>query len=80
MKATGIVRKLDVLGRIVIPMELRKTFDLQINDPIEIFMDGGDIILRKYQPSCIFCGEANEVQQIRGKNVCKACLQDIQSR
>ena len=80
MKATGIVRKLDVLGRIVIPMELRKTFDLQINDPIEIFMDGGDIILRKYQPSCIFCGDANEVQQIRGKNVCKACLQDIQSR
>lgn len=77
MKATGIVRKLDVLGRIVIPMELRKTFDLQINDPIEIFIDGSDIVLRKYQPSCIFCGEASGVISVYGKNVCKSCLEEI---
>ena len=48
MKATGIVRKLDTLGRIVIPMELRRTFELEIGDPIEIFVEGSDIVLRKY--------------------------------
>ncbi|MCF0151518.1 MAG: AbrB/MazE/SpoVT family DNA-binding domain-containing protein [Firmicutes bacterium] len=74
MKATGIVRKLDQLGRIVIPKELRNTFDLQENDPIEIFVEGNDIILRKYQPACVFCNDATEVVQFGGKNVCKTCL------
>ena len=74
MKATGIVRKLDQLGRIVIPMELRSTFDLKERDPIEIFVEGDDIILRKYHPACIFCGDATEIVQFEGKNVCKKCL------
>ena len=74
MKATGIVRKLDVLGRIVIPKELRTTFDLKEDDPIEIFVDGEDIVLRKYQPSCIFCNEADDVVQFEGKNICRKCL------
>jgi transcriptional pleiotropic regulator of transition state genes len=74
MKATGIVRKLDQLGRIVIPKELRTTFDLKETDPIEIFVEGEDIILRKYQPACIFCNEATDVIQFEGKNVCKKCL------
>lgn len=77
MKATGIVRKLDTLGRIVIPMELRKIFDLDIGDPIEIFVEGSDIILRKYQPACIFCSDATDVVSIRGKNICRKCLDDI---
>ena len=74
MKATGIVRKLDVLGRIVIPKELRTTLDLNETDPIEIFVEGNDIILRKYQPACIFCNDATDILQFGGKNVCKNCL------
>lgn len=74
MKATGIVRRLDQLGRIVIPKELRSVFDLKQEDPIEIFVEGEDIILRKYQPACIFCNEATDVTQFEGKNVCKKCL------
>lgn len=77
MKATGIVRKLDQLGRIVIPKELRNTFDLKENDPIEIFVDGNDIILRKYQPACVFCNDATEVIQFGGKNICKTCLSKL---
>ena len=77
MKATGIVRKLDQLGRIVIPKELRTTFDLKETDPIEIFVEGEEIILRKYQPACIFCNEATDVVQFEGKNVCKKCLAKI---
>lgn len=79
MKATGIVRKLDQLGRIVIPKELRTTFDLNENDPVEIFVDGSDIILRKYQPACIFCNEATDVVLFEGKNVCKKCLAKIKN-
>lgn len=77
MKATGIVRKLDTLGRIVIPMELRKIFDLDIGDPIEIFVEGNDIILRKYQPACIFCNDATDMVTVHGKNICRKCLDEM---
>ncbi len=77
MKATGIVRQLDQLGRIVIPKELRTTFDLNEKDSIEIFVEGNDIILRKYQPACIFCNDATDVIQFNGKNICKKCLKKI---
>jgi transcriptional pleiotropic regulator of transition state genes len=77
MKATGIVRRLDQLGRIVIPKELRTTLDLKDTDPVEIFTEGDRIILRKYQPSCIFCGEAEDLVQIDGKNVCRKCVERI---
>ena len=77
MKATGIVRKLDVLGRIVIPKELRNTFDLKEEDPIEIFVDGSDIILRKYQPACIFCGDSADAIEMDGKKICKKCLKKL---
>lgn len=55
MKATGIVRKVDELGRIVLPIELRRTLDIEIKDPIEIFVDDEYILLKKYEPACIFC-------------------------
>ena len=77
MKATGIVRRLDQLGRIVIPKELRTTLDLKDTDPVEIFTEGDTIIRRKYQPSCIFCGEAEGLVQIDGKNVCRKCVEKI---
>ena len=79
MKATGIVRKLDQLGRIVIPKELRTTLDLNETDPIEIFVEGNDIILRKYQPACIFCNDATDIFQYGGKNICKECLAKIKN-
>ncbi|MDR3304615.1 MAG: AbrB/MazE/SpoVT family DNA-binding domain-containing protein [Clostridiales Family XIII bacterium] len=77
MKATGIVRKVDELGRIVLPMELRRTLNIQKEDPIEIYVDGESIILRKYEPACIFCSSATEVSNIRGKNICRKCLEEI---
>lgn len=77
MKSTGIVRKVDELGRVVIPMEIRRTYDIGENDGLEIFVDGDTIILKKYEPACIFCGEANGVVNFKGKNVCKGCINDI---
>ena len=79
MKSTGVVRRLDELGRIVIPIELRRTLDLADRDCLEIFTEGEQIILKKYQPACIFCGEAQGVINYKGKNVCKCCMEDIKN-
>jgi transcriptional pleiotropic regulator of transition state genes len=79
MKATGIVRKVDELGRIVLPMELRRTLNIGKEDPVEIFVDDGSIVLRKYEPACIFCGDAKDVKNIQGKNVCQKCLDEMKS-
>ncbi len=77
MKATGIVRKVDELGRIVLPIELRRTLDIAERDPLEIYVDGSSIILNKYQPSCIFCGNSQEITPFKGKNICASCLRDL---
>lgn len=74
MKSTGIVRKVDELGRIVIPIELRRTLDINIKDPLAIYVDGEQIILMKYNPSCIFCGDAKDITHFKGKNICTKCL------
>ena len=79
MKSTGVVRKLDVLGRIVLPVELRKTLDIAEKDALEIYVDGEQIILKKYQPACIFCGDAKDVINYKGKNICKCCMEDIKN-
>lgn len=73
IKATGIVRKVDDLGRLVLPMELRRTFNIEEKDPLEIYVDGDRIILRKYNPTCVFCGHEDHVEQFKGKNVCGSC-------
>ncbi len=77
MKATGIVRKVDELGRIVLPVELRRTLDIAEKDSLEIFVDGSNIVLKKYQPACVFCGETKEIRQFRGKSVCANCLREL---
>ncbi len=77
MKATGIVRKVDELGRVVLPIELRRNLNIEIKDPLEIYVDGEMIILKKYAPACIFCGNAKEVTRIHDKNICKDCLEEI---
>lgn len=77
MKSTGIVRRVDELGRVVLPIELRRTLSISDKDSLEIYVDGEKIILRKYDPACIFCGNADEVEQYRGKNVCQSCLKEL---
>lgn len=77
MKSIGIVRKIDELGRVVLPIELRRTLNIDIKDPVEIFVEGDLIILKKYEPACIFCGEATNVENFRGKNVCKSCAEEL---
>ena len=69
MKSTGIVRKVDELGRVVIPIELRRNLDIEVKDALEIFVDGEHIILKKYAPACIFCGQAKDVVSFKGKNI-----------
>lgn len=77
MKATGIVRKVDQLGRIVLPIELRRTLGIKIRDPLEIFVEDDSIILRKYAPACILCGEADDLVEYKGKMVCKKCMEAL---
>lgn len=77
MKSTGIVRKVDELGRIVLPIELRRTLDIAEKDSLEIYVDGSQIILKKYEPSCIFCGDARNVVNYKGKNICTSCLNEM---
>ena len=77
MKSTGIVRKVDELGRIVLPIELRRTLDIAEKDSLEIYMDGPAIILKKYQPACVFCDDTKDVVLFHGKNVCSKCLREL---
>lgn len=79
MKSTGIVRRVDELGRVVIPIELRRTLEIAEKDALEIYVDGEQIILKKYQPACIFCGNAKDVQNYKGKNICQSCLAEIKA-
>ena len=75
MKSTGIVRKIDSLGRIVLPMELRRSMDIGERDAMEIYMDNGRIILQKFEQTSIFCGSSGNLAIFRGKNVCPECAQ-----
>lgn len=77
MKSTGIVRKVDELGRVVIPVELRRTLGIQEKDPLEIYVDGEKIMLKKYAPGCIFCGNSDNVQYFKEKHICSDCLGEM---
>jgi len=77
MRATGIVRKVDELGRIVLPKELRTSFEIGEGDGLEIYVDGETIILKKYAPDCTFCGDAKDVTNYKGKNICKSCRKEL---
>lgn len=79
MKSTGIVRKVDELGRVVIPIELRRTLQIEEKDALEIYVDGERIVLKKYEPACVFCGDAGNVHHFRGKNICRSCLKEMQT-
>ena len=74
MKSTGIVRKVDELGRVVIPIELRRTLSVEIKDALEIFAEGHMIILRRYEPLCYICGGSNRLETFKEKIICSDCI------
>ena len=80
MKSTGVVRKVDELGRIVLPIEIRKTLDIKQKDAIEIFIDEDKIVLQKYQPACIFCNQIENVVYFNGKRVCADCVEKLKQQ
>ena len=77
MKATGIVRRVDELGRVVIPIEIRNKFDIFERDQIEIFVDGSSIILKKFEPNCVFCGNTENLLKYKDKKICEKCSKEI---
>ena len=79
MSTVGIVRRIDELGRIVIPKEIRKQIKVENKvDSFEIFTDGDTIVLKKFQPTCVFCGSFDDSVNLNGYNVCKNCIQKLQ--
>ena len=79
MKSTGIIRKVDELGRVVIPIEIRNKFSIVEKDPIEIYVDGSHIVLKKYEPNCTFCGSSKNLTEYKGKLVCANCIKQLES-
>jgi len=77
LKSTGIVRKVDELGRVVLPIELRRTLNIAEKDALEIYVDGESVILKKYEPACIFCSNAKDITIFKGKNICGECLSEM---
>lgn len=80
MKSTGIVRKIDDLGRIVLPAELRRILELDDRAEVEIYTENDTVILRKYKPSCIFCGSQHDLHEYRGHNVCGECIRTLSAQ
>ena len=80
MKSTGVVRRIDELGRIVLPIEIRRSLDINVKDPVEIFIDNERIVLQKYSPACIFCGYAYNIVFFNGKRICQNCLEEIKNK
>ena len=77
MKSTGVIRRVDELGRVVIPKEIRKTLAIEEKDPMEIYIDGNAIVLKKVESSCIFCGSDKNLFEYRDKVICKKCLENL---
>lgn len=77
MKSTGIIRRVDELGRVVIPIEIRNQFNILEKDPIEIYVEGSSIILKKFEPNCIFCGNTKNLLNYHDKLICKNCSKKI---
>ena len=80
MKSTGVVRKVDELGRIVLPISIRQTMDINEKDPLEIFTDDNRIILQKYHPACVFCNNADRIVYFNYKRICQDCLEKIKTQ
>ena len=79
LKSTGIVRHVDELGRITLPIELRRSLEISDKDSLEIFVASNTIVLRKSEASCIFCGDARNITKYEEKNICYACLEKLKN-
>ncbi len=79
VKSTGVVRRIDELGRIVLPIEIRKNLNIGNRDTVEIFVEDDKIILKKYEPACIFCGNADDVTTFNGKLICRECVEKLKN-
>ncbi len=77
MRSTGIVRKVDSLGRIVVPIGLRRFMEVDLKDDIEMFVEGNTIVLQKYVPACVFCGDGTGIEVYKEKNICANCMKDF---
>jgi len=77
MKSTGVIRRVDELGRVVIPIEIRNKFGIDEKDQIEIFVDGANIVLKKFEPNCIFCNNSRNLFEYKGKLICRKCSSKI---
>ncbi len=77
MKSTGIVRRIDELGRIVLPIELRRNLNIEIKDPMEIYIEGDKIVLKKHYDACVFCGGRDDIKEYMGKHICGNCKKNI---
>ena len=80
MKSTGIIRRVDELGRVVLPIEIRRILDIEERDPLEIILEEDRIVLRKLQPTCIFCGAEEDLHEYRSKRICRDCLESINAQ
>lgn len=79
MKSTGIIRKVDELGRVVLPVEMRRVLDIEERDAVEISMEDDKIVLRKHENSCVFCGSVEDLKPFKGKDICGTCVQNLKS-
>ncbi len=77
MKSTGIIRRVDELGRVVIPIEIRNQFNIVEKDPIEIYVEGSSIVLKKFEPNCVFCGNTKDLLSYHDKLICSKCANKI---
>ncbi len=77
VKSTGIVRRIDELGRVVLPIELRRSLDIGEKDALEIYVSNDTIVLKKHQTSCIFCNGSKDIGFYKGKNICRLCMESL---
>ena len=77
LKPAGVVRKVDQLGRIVLPKSLRKRYQMNEGDPVEILVQGDHIILERYRPRCVFCGSMEDVREFKERSLCSACITEM---
>ena len=77
MKSTGMIRRVDELGRVVIPKEIRKKLSIEEKDPMEIYVEGHSIVLKKVEEKCIFCGKSKDLINYKDKLICKKCLSEL---
>jgi transcriptional pleiotropic regulator of transition state genes len=77
MSDTGIVRRVDALGRIVIPMEMRRVLGVNVKDPLSISLEGDRIVLTKYRDACAICGSQKNVSYVKGRAICASCVAEV---